>query len=86
MTDLEHQHRLDVQLGRIAVALERIANALEGMEGEGMSFDDFMQRPNPRVDYVDIPVVDGVATLPDGTKVPSSSNVVRMPVLASDNE
>lgn len=33
---------------------------------------------------VDIPVIDGVATLPDGTTIRSEANIVRVPILAED--
>lgn len=33
------------------------------------------------VELVDVPVVDGVATLPDGGTVTSTADVVRVPIL-----
>jgi hypothetical protein len=43
-------------------------------------------QPAPVYEYVSVPVVAGVATLPDGRTVRSSANVVRVPILPSDKD
>ena len=34
------------------------------------------------VTFVDVPVINGIATLPDGRQIASSSHIVRVPILA----
>jgi hypothetical protein len=38
--------------------------------------------PAPTFRYIDVPVIDGIATLPDGRTVASMANIVRVPVLS----
>lgn len=47
----------------------------------GLDLESEELHPSPTFHFVDVPVVDGVATLPDGTTVRSDANVVRVPVL-----
>lgn len=43
--------------------------------------DDSDNPSPPAVRFVDVPVVDGVAVLPDGRRVHSSASIVRVPEL-----
>ena len=38
-------------------------------------------KPAPTYRYIDVPVLNGIATLPDGRTVRSQSQVVRVPVM-----
>jgi hypothetical protein len=72
---------------------QRIAAALFSGEYDHLTVGEFAAKfawdIDPPVDagppttwkFVDCPVVDGVATLPDGSTVRSSSAVVRVPVV-----
>jgi hypothetical protein len=55
----------------------RIAE-LEGHDGEAP-----IETPPMEFSYLDVPVVDGFATLPDGTRIASTSDIVRLPVLST---
>ena len=41
-----------------------------------------VERPAPTWTYVDVPVIDGTTTLPDGRQMYSTAQVVRVPVLS----
>jgi hypothetical protein len=43
----------------------------------------FLERSTPTWTLLEVPVIDGVATLPDGRTVQSSSRVVSVPVLGA---
>jgi transketolase len=61
----------------LADANARIAE-LEGHDGEAP-----IETPLMEFSYLDVPVVDGFATLPDGTRIASTSDIVRVPVLST---
>lgn len=69
------------QIEQQAAAAERKQIA----EEYGLDLDDEGDGIPPDVELsyhiVDIPVVNGIATLPDGRTVRSTANVVRVPVL-----
>ena len=70
--------------GNIEISRQYLKDCVLAIEAEAEIEEPLDEPPGPQArsfHFIDVPVVDGVARLPDGRTIRSDGNVVRVPVL-----